>query len=82
MFFKRNDNNKLTYNPIELELLFNEILDNTIKTSEELEFCVNALGEALRCAANDWFEDEGYEDFYEHCQFDIYFDNEVERVEE
>lgn len=82
MLFKRNQNNKLTCNPMGLELLFNDILDETIKTPQELEYCVKALTEALEEAAHDWFEDNGYDDQYDHCQIDLYFDEDVEKIEE
>ena len=79
MLFTRNENNRITCNPLELECLFNDMLDETIKTPQELEYCVEALAEALRQAAHDWFEDEGYEDYYDHCQIDVYFDEEVKQ---
>lgn len=82
MLFKRNEKDKLFYNLLELEILFNDILDETIKTPEELEYCVEALVAALERATHNWFEDEGYEDCYDHCQIDLYFDTKVEKIEE
>lgn len=79
MLFTRNENNRITCNPLELECLFNDMLDENIKTPQELQYCIEALTEALEQAAHDWFEDEGYEDCYDHCQIDVYFDEDVEK---
>ena len=82
MLFERNKNNILICRTLEAELLFNDILCEIVKTPQELEYCIEALSEALAQAAHDWLEDEGYEDFYDHCQIEVYFDEDLEKAEE
>ena len=82
MIFTRKENNQLTCNPLEIDLLFDNILDETIKTPHELKWCIEYLTGAIETAAHDWFEGNGYKDQYDHCQIEVYFDEDVEKVEE
>lgn len=82
MIFTRKENGHISCNHLELELLFNEILDETIETPKELKWCVEYLTRAIETAVHDWFEDKDYEDQYDHCQIEVYFDEDVEKVEE
>ena len=43
---------------LDLEILFNDILGKTVKTHEELKYCVETLGQDT----HDWFEDEKIEE--------------------
>lgn len=82
MIFTRKESGHISCNSLELDLLFNEILDETIKTPKELKWCAEYLTGAIETAVHDWLEDKGYEDQYDHCQIEVYFDEDLEKAEE
>ena len=83
MIFRRNEQDKITCGRVSAETLFNDILDDTIKTPKELEWCIKILTQSIEEAAHDWLENAGYEDDgYDHCQIEVYFDEDVKRIEE
>lgn len=79
MIFTRKEDERISCNRLKLELLFNEILDETIETPKELKWCVEYLTGTIETAVHDWLEDKGYKDYYEHCQIEVYFDEDLER---
>lgn len=81
MIFERKENKHITFNRLDAEIFFDDIFED-IKTPQELEWCVDNLIQALETAAHDWFEENEYKDQFDHCQIELYFDNNLEEIEE
>lgn len=81
MIFTRDENKKIVYNRLESDLLFNELLNETIQTPKELKWCIKELLESIEEAAHDWFIDHNYRDKYDNCQIELYFNNDVDNEE-
>lgn len=78
LFYTNPNNGKLAFKRLDGEVLMDDILCvEEIKTPEDMEWAVERLCGCIEEAVHDWYHDVYKKpDYYDHCNIEVYYDQE------
>ena len=78
LFYVNPNNGKLSFRRLDAEILMDDILCiEEIKTPEDMEWAVERLCGCIEEAVHDWYHDVYKKpDYYDHCNIEVYYDQE------